>query len=191
MSSRRMPGAGTATGGTFNVLWHGGELASERVRGTVMDAVAILRRLGVDPRVRMTAGDHEGSHGRPSGGRPAQAASATPAAGRHAEPRWADTVLVVDDGARSPQALTAQLHAAATAGPHVILCTFGADRRPPGGAPGSATLDAEELAHARLDVVELSGSDGALLAAAWLALAERAEGPADGAGGDQALAAAR
>ncbi|QHO91322.1 hypothetical protein CWT12_08340 [Actinomyces sp. 432] len=186
-----MPGAGAATGDTFNVLWHGGELASERVRGTVMDAVAILRRLGVDPRVRMTAGGHDGPHGRSSGSPLAATASATPAAGRHAQQPWADTVLVVDDGVRSPQALTAQLRAAASAGPHVILCTFGADSTPHGGAPSRATLDAEELAHARLDVVELSGSDGALLAAAWLALAERAADPVDdGAGGDQALAAA-
>ncbi|MDO4899138.1 hypothetical protein [Actinomyces sp.] len=82
---------------TFNVLWPGGELATRRGQGVVMEAAGLLRRLGVDVRIRMSPAEDDG--------------------------QWADTVLVLDDGGREPKALEADLEAAVSLGEQTVLCT--------------------------------------------------------------------
>ncbi|WP_103064159.1 hypothetical protein [Actinomyces qiguomingii] len=87
--------------GTFNVLWPGGELATRSSQAVVMEAAGLLRRLGVDVRIRM---------------------GSAPQAGQ-----WADTVLVIDDGGREPGSLEADLETAVALGEQVVLCTCAPD----------------------------------------------------------------
>jgi len=82
---------------------------------------------------------------------------------------WAHTVLVVDDGSRAPAGLLAELNAAARVGPHVMLCLT-----------GSQTPSEEALSASRVELVALNSPDGALLASAWLRLAERVGDAGDG-----------
>lgn len=141
MNVEQAGGSRIAASATFNVLWPGGEAAAASVRDTVLEAVGLLRRLGVDVRMRM-----------PQPG-------ASEASTSH---RWADTVLLVDD-VHDRAALSAQVHAAAAAVPHVVVYTTG--RGP--------ALAGEALPASPAQIAVLNSPDGAALAAAWLPLTER------------------
>lgn len=151
MNVEQVGGSRIGAGATFNVLWPGGEAAAASTRETVLEAAALLRRLGTDVRMRM-----------PQPG--------TPEA--DANHRWADTVLLVDD-AHDPAALATQVHAAAAAAPHVVVCTTGRDWDLAGDAPSA-------------QIAVLNRPDGAALAAAWLPLTER-DAPAGAAWTDRGL----
>ncbi|MDU0348863.1 hypothetical protein [Actinomyces sp. MRS3W] len=140
---------------TFNVLWPGGELATRQVCDMVMEAAGILRRLGVDVRIRATAV-------------PTYGAGPEDASGEHAPQAayWADTVLVVDDASRAVAAMLADLDAALAAGPDVLLLAL--------EAPTVSTQQLQEHVARAHHVRMLAASDAALLAAAWLPLTESA-----------------
>ncbi|PHP52329.1 hypothetical protein [Actinomyces ruminis] len=103
MNTEQAGGSRSGASATFNVLWPGGAATAAGVRATVLETAGLLRRLGIDVRLRM-----------PAPGMPQAEAS-------H---RWADTVLLVDD-AHDPAALWAQVHAVAAVAPHVVVYVTG------------------------------------------------------------------
>ncbi len=149
-----MEQAGSSRAGaspTFNVLWPGGETAAASVRTTVLKAAALLRRLGVDVRMRM-----------PQPGTPQAEAG-------H---RWADTVLLLDD-AHDPAAPRARLDAVAAAAEHVFVYLTGRGRTPAGPLPASSAQvvvlnspDEAALAAAWLPLAERGASAEATESAA-------------------------